>query len=156
MALKTANEATSIAIGSDHAGYPLKEWLIPLLREAGYEVADLGTHATESCDYPDFAEAVAVTVAEGRARFGLLVCGTGQGMAMTANKVAGIRAAAVSDTYSAWGSRAHNNANVLCLGARVVGLGLAEAIVDTWLSTGFAGSRHQRRVDKMMSLDHRS
>jgi ribose 5-phosphate isomerase B len=156
MALKTANEAIRIAVGSDHAGYPLKEWLVPLLTEAGYEVLDLGTHSTESCDYPDLAEAVAVAVAEGRARFGVLVCGTGQGMAMTANKVTGIRAAAVSDTYSAWGSRAHNNANVLCLGARVLGLGLAEAIVDTWLSTDYSGGRHQRRVDKMMSLDHRS
>jgi ribose 5-phosphate isomerase B len=155
MALNAPREAIRIAVGSDHAGYPLKELLIPLLREAGYDVVDLGTHGLASCDYPDFARAVALAVAEGQARFGLLTCGTGQGMAMTANRVAGVRAAVVSDTFSARASRAHNDANVLCLGARVLGPGLAEEILETWLSTDFAGDRHQRRIDKMMSLDHR-
>jgi len=138
-----------IAIGSDHAGFGLKEVVRAHLGAAGHEVQDLGTHSTDSVDYPDFAHQVAQAVASGEVDRGMLVCGTGQGMAMAANKVEGVRAGVCSDVFSARGTRAHNDANVLCLGERVVGAGLAIEIVDTWMSTGFEGGRHQRRVDKI-------
>jgi ribose 5-phosphate isomerase B len=143
-----------IAVGSDHAGLALKRTLLDHLAAAGHEPLDLGTHDGASCDYPDFAAAVATSVADGRAALGLLCCGTGIGMSMAANKVAGVRAAAVSDTFSARMTRLHNDCNVLCLGERVVGSGLARDIVDAWLGTSFEGGRHQRRVDKINALDN--
>ena len=141
-----------ISVGSDHAGLHLKLDLVEHLTTLGFAIDDVGTHGPESCDYPDFAIAVARKVASGVAHMGLLVCGTGQGMVMTANKVAGVRAAVVLDTFSARMARLHNNANVLCLGERVVGAGLARDIVDVWLSAEFEGGRHQRRVNKIDAL----
>ncbi len=142
-----------VAIGSDHAGYPLKEEVANALREDGYDIEDLGTYSTESCDYPDIAVAVAREVAAGRFDRGILICGTGIGVTITANKVKGIRAAAVSDTYSARMARAHNNANVLGMGGRVVGPGLAHEIAEAFLQTDFEGGRHERRVNKINALD---
>jgi len=138
-----------IVIGSDHAGFHLKQTVADHLRAAGHDIEDVGPQNTESVDYPDFAKQVAGGVAGGSADCGVLVCGTGQGMAMTANKVAGVRASVVSDVFSARGTRAHNNANVLCLGERVVGAGLALEIVDAWMGTEFEGGRHARRVSKI-------
>ena len=139
------------AVGADHGGVDLKDELVGWLRSAGHQVTDVGTDSHESCDYPDFAAAVAGKVSAGEAELGLLVCGTGQGLAMTANRVPGVRAAVVSDTFSARMSREHNDANVLCLGARVVGPGLARDIVDSWLGARFEGGRHARRVGKIES-----
>jgi ribose 5-phosphate isomerase B len=138
-----------IALGSDHAGLDLKNALMEHLSKAGHEVADQGTHERTSCDYPDFAKAVAREVLDGSAERGLLVCGTGQGMAMTVNKIPGIRAAVVSDTFSAKMTAAHNDARVLCLGQRVVGVGLAIEILEAWLATPFEGGRHAARVAKL-------
>lgn len=145
-----------IYAGSDHAGLGLKKQLVQHLRNEGHEVEDVGTHDHESTDYPDYAVRVAEAVAEGKAVYGLLVCGTGQGMAMAANKVNGIRAAVCHDTFSARSTRAHNDANVLCIGERVVGVGLAEDIVHAFLKTDFEGGRHARRVEKIMKLDGRN
>lgn len=142
----------NIAAGSDHAGLSLKKVLVERLRAAGHEVTDLGTHDGNSCDYPDYAAAVATAVAGGQAERGLLVCGTGQGMAMSANRFAGVRAAVVADSFSARATRQHNDANVLCLGERVVGAGVAGEIVDAFFGTPFEGGRHATRVAKMMSL----
>lgn len=142
-----------VAIGADHAGYALKETLAMYMRERGIEVIDFGTHGPDPVDYPDYARVVAEVVARGEADFGVLICGTGVGMAITANKVAGIRAAAVSDVYSARMSRAHNDANILCMGGRVVGPGLAIEILETWLRTPFEGGRHARRVEKIRALE---
>ena len=141
-----------IVVGSDHAGLVLKNDLMSYMSERGLEPVDLGTHDTSSCDYPDFAEKVARAVAAGESPWGLLVCGTGVGMSMAANKVPGVRAAVISDTFSAAATRQHDNANVLCLGERVVGAGLARAILDAWLGASFEGGRHQRRVNKMNAL----
>lgn len=138
-----------IAIGSDHAGLDLKLALVEHLAKAGHELEDVGTHERTSTDYPDHAKAVAQRVLSGQAERGLLVCGTGQGMAMTVNKVPGLRAAVVSDTFSAKMAAAHNDARVLCLGQRVVGPGLATEIVDAWLATAFEGGRHAGRVAKI-------
>ncbi len=142
-----------IAIGADHAGYALKETLVAYMRERGLEVLDFGTHSSDSVDYPDYARAVAEAVARGDADFGVLICGTGVGMSIAANKVPGIRAAAVSDVYSARMSRAHNDANILCMGGRVVGPGLAIEILETWLRTPFEGGRHARRLEKIRQLE---
>jgi len=143
-----------VAIGADHAGYPLKEEVANALRDDGYEIEDFGTYSIESVDYPDIAIQVAAAVAAGRFDRGILICGTGIGMTITANKIKGIRAAAASDTYSARMARAHNNANVLGMGGRVVGPGLAHDIARAFLDTDFeAGSRHERRVNKMNALD---
>ncbi|MCS6963295.1 ribose 5-phosphate isomerase B [Thermoflexus sp.] len=142
-----------IAIGADHAGYTLKETLVAYMREHGIEVIDFGTHGPDSVDYPDYARVVAEAVAGGGADFGVLICGTGIGMSIAANKVPGIRAAAVSDVYSARMSRAHNDANILCLGGRVVGPGLAIEILETWLRTSFEGGRHARRLEKIRQLE---
>lgn len=138
-----------IAIGSDHAGLNLKAVLRAHLEGRGIEIEDVGTHGPESVDYPDFAKAVAHEVAGGDADLGVIVCGTGIGVAMAANKVPGIRAATVSDTFSARATRQHNDCNVLCLGERVVGPGLATDLVDAWLDASFEGGRHQRRVNKI-------
>ena len=142
-----------IATGSDHAGLVLKAGLVEFLESQGHTVTDLGTHDNSSCDYPDFAGAVAGAVAGGEADFGLLLCGTGVGMCMAANKVSGIRAAVVSDPFSARATRQHNDANVLCMGERVVGAGLAREILAAWLDAEYEGGRHQRRIDKITALE---
>lgn len=142
-----------IACGSDHAGLQLKLVLKEHLEEKGIQVVDVGTHTEDSVDYPDFGAAVARKVAAKEADLGLLVCGTGVGVCIAANKVPGVRAAVVSDTFSARATREHNDANVLCMGQRVVGPGLAKEILDAFLGATFEGGRHQRRVDKLNALD---
>jgi ribose 5-phosphate isomerase B len=142
-----------IALGADHAGYQLKDQIKQHLQEQGISVRDEGTSSPESVDYPDYARAVAHDVSEHRADLGILVCGSGIGMAITANKVDGIRAANVSTEYEAQMSREHNNANVLTLGARIVNADVAFRIVDKWLATQFAGGRHERRVEKIMAIE---
>jgi ribose 5-phosphate isomerase B len=138
-----------VAIGADHGGIHLKDALVAHLLGAGHDVEDLGTHSDASVDYPDFAHAVCAQILAGEADRGVLVCGTGQGMAMAANKVAGIRAAVVADTFSAQMAAEHNDAQILCLGERVVGSGLAGACLDAWLGSSFAGGRHERRIAKL-------
>lgn len=136
-----------VAIAFDHAGLVLRPAVEQAVTDGGGEIVDLGTRSTEECDYPDFAFAAADAVVSGRADLAIVCCGTGIGSAMAANKVSGIRAAAVCDTFSARMSRLHNNANVLCLGGRVVGLGLARELVTAWLGTPFSGDeRHRRRL----------
>ncbi len=142
-----------IALGADHAGFELKNHIKQYLADRGISVDDKGTLSNDSCDYPDFARAVAEDVAKHRANFGILVCGTGIGMSMAANKVPGIRAAHVTTDFEAQMAREHNDANVLTLGARVVAEPAALHIVDTWLNTQFAGGRHQKRVDKIMAIE---
>jgi ribose 5-phosphate isomerase B len=142
-----------IAIGSDHAGFQLKETVKARLVEQGFDLVDVGTTSDASVDYPDYAAAVAHEVASGDSDRGILVCGTGIGMAMAANKVSGVRAAPAGDLESARLSREHNDANVLTLGARITPPDLALAIVRLFLDTPFAGGRHQRRVDKISALD---
>lgn len=143
-----------IALGSDHAGFSLKQEVKNLLEELGHEVYDAGTHSTESSDYPDFAAAVGRMVAGGEADAGILICGTGVGMSIAANKVKGIRAAACYDPFTARMAREHNDANVLCLGAWVVGKGLAMEIVRAFLSAQFSGAeRHLRRISKVKALE---
>jgi ribose 5-phosphate isomerase B len=138
-----------IAVGADHAGWSLKEPLVAFLIEQGWDVEDFGTFMAESVDYPDFAAKVAGAVARGDADRGLLLCGSGQGMCMTANKVVGVRAALAHDVVSARLAREHNDANVLTMGARFVAKPLAEEILLVFLSTNFAGGRHQRRIEKI-------
>lgn len=140
-------ENLKVAIGSDHGGFNYKESIIDYLKARNIEYTDVGTYTRESCDYPEIAQKVAKIVASGEADRGILICGTGIGMSIAANKVRNIRAALCGDTYSARVSRAHNNANILCLGERVIGEHLALDIVDIWLKTGFEGGRHKRRVD---------
>ncbi len=137
----------SIVIGSDHAGWNLKNAIKEHLEAAGYEVTDVGPDAAESCDYSENALKVARFVADGDYSKGILICGTGLGMSMAANRVHGVRAALCWTEYLARMSRAHNNANVLCLGEWVTGVGLALSILDVWLQTEFEGGRHQRRID---------
>ncbi|MDO5039604.1 ribose 5-phosphate isomerase B [Clostridium sp.] len=144
-----------IALGSDHGGYNLKNEIISYLKENGYETKDFGTYSTESCDYPDYALKVAEAVANNEFEFGILVCGTGIGISISANKVPGIRAALCSDTFSAHATREHNNANILALGERVVGTGLAIDIVKTFLNSKFEGDRHQRRIDKISKIEEK-
>jgi ribose 5-phosphate isomerase B len=142
-----------IAIGADHAGYRLKERLRELLAGEGHEVSDLGTDSEESVDYPPICAAVGCEVAAGRAERGIVLGGSGQGEQLAANKVNGVRAALCNDLYTARFSRLHNDANVLSMGARVVGEGLAEEILRTWLATEFEGGRHQRRVDQLAAIE---
>ena len=142
-----------IALGSDHAGLPLKNDIIKHLEGKGIEIKDFGTYTEESCDYPDYAQKVAEKVAAKEFDFGILVCGTGIGISIAANKVKGVRAALCSDTFSAHACREHNNANILALGQRVVGLGLALDIVDNFLNAKFEGGRHEKRVNKMMEIE---
>jgi ribose 5-phosphate isomerase B len=142
-----------IALGADHAGYQLKDQIKQHLEQQGISVHDEGTSSPESVDYPDYARVVAHDVSEQRADLGILVCGSGIGMAITANKVDGIRAANVSTEYEAQMSREHNNANVLALGARIVNVDVAFRIVDKWLATQFAGGRHERRVEKITAIE---
>jgi ribose 5-phosphate isomerase B len=138
-----------IVIASDHAGVELKKEVVRLVRAAGHEASDLGPDDTRSVDYPDYAHRVAAAVAVGEVERGILICGTGIGMSMTANRHAGVRAALCHDAFTAEMSRRHNDANVLCLGARVIGSGVAEQIVRVFLDTPFEGDRHQRRVEKI-------
>ena len=143
-----------ITIGCDHAGYELKLKVIAHLRERGIEVIDVGTHSTDSCDYPAISHAVCKNIQDGVTELGILVCGTGIGMSMAANKHRGIRAAACSDTFSARLTRVHNDANVLCFGERVVGMGLACDLVDSFIDAEFEGGKHQRRVDMITSIEN--
>lgn len=142
-----------IVIASDHAGFDLKNTLIGLLKNDGYEIEDCGTNSKDSCDYPVFAEKACRYMLGGGAESCILVCGTGIGMSLAANKIKGIRAACCSDTYSAKYTRLHNDANVLCMGARVVGEGLAYELAKIFLETEFEGGKHQRRVDLISALE---
>ena len=144
-----------VAIGCDHAGLTLKNAVIEHLKQRGFEINDCGTYDSASCHYPVFAQKVAEAVTSGAAEKGILVCGTGGGMSMAANKIKGIRAACVSDCFSAEATRAHNDANIVCFGQRVVGEGLAFKIVDTFLDTKFEGGRHQIRIDMVNELDNK-
>lgn len=137
---------TSIIIGSDHGGFKLKSEIVKHLQGLGYEVSDLGCYDTESCDYPVIAKAVAEKVLEKNSR-GILVCGTGIGVSIVANRYNGIRASHCTDTFTARMTRMHNDSNILCLGERITGVGLALDIVDIWLKTEFEGGRHQKRID---------
>ena len=136
-----------VAIGCDHGGLDLKDTVKSVLIEFGHEIDDQGCNSSESVDYPNFAKAVSLLVKEGECERGILICGTGIGMSMAANRIPGIRAALCHEMFSARMSREHNDANVLCLGARVIGQGLAAETVRTWMTTDFAGGRHQRRID---------
>jgi ribose 5-phosphate isomerase B len=145
----------SVAVGADHGGWELKERLAAHLRDRGFEVSDCGTHGPESVDYPDFAHAVARRVASGGSRWGVIVDGAGIGSAMVANKVPGVRAALCYDLSSARNSREHNHANVLTLGAGLIGAGLARQIVDAWLATPWGEGRHARRVAMIDEVERR-
>jgi ribose 5-phosphate isomerase B len=138
--------AERIIIGSDHGGFNLKNEIVDYLKKLGYEVSDLGCYTTDSCDYPIIAKAVANEVLNTNSR-GILVCGTGIGVSIAANRFAGIRASHCTDTFTARMTRLHNNSNILCLGERTTGIGLALDIVDIWLKTDFEGGRHQKRID---------
>lgn len=138
-----------IAIGSDHGGFNLKQQVMKHLEERGLEYKDYGTYDTNSCHYPVYAKAVAKAITSGECERGILICGTGIGISIAANKVKGIRASLCSDTYSARLTRNHNNSNVLCMGERVLGVGLALDIVDAWLDAEFEGGRHQTRIDML-------
>ena len=146
-------ENLRIAIGSDHGGYEYKGQIVSHLKEKGYECVDVGTYSTDSCDYPVIARAVTTKITTGEADRGILVCGTGIGMSIVANKVKGIRAAACSEQFSAKYTRLHNDANVLCLGGRVIGIGTGLEMVDLFVDTDFEGGRHQRRVDMVMAIE---
>ena len=143
-----------IALGSDHAGYDLKAHLVGRLTEQGHDVLDLGTDSSESVDYPEFCAAVGRAVVAGDADWGIVLGGSGQGEQLAANKVKGVRAALCNCLYTARMARAHNDANVLSMGARVVGLSIAEEIVDLFATTDFEGGRHQRRVDQVMAIEN--
>jgi ribose 5-phosphate isomerase B len=143
-----------IAIGSDHAGFRLKEHFVTVLGAGGHEVVDLGTDSEEPVDYPIYCSAVGREVAAGRAERGVVLGGSGQGEQLAANKVKGVRAALCNDLYTAEYSRLHNDANVLSVGARVVGEGLADEILRVWLTTEFEGGRHQRRVDQITAIEN--
>lgn len=142
-----------IAIGCDHIGYPMKLHMIQYLQEKGYEMIDCGTDSTERCDYPVYGQRVALKVVNREADFGILICGTGVGISLAANKVDGIRAVVCSEPYSAALSRSHNDTNVLAFGARVVGEAVAEQIVDAFLGAQFEGGRHQKRVDMLSEIE---
>lgn len=144
-----------IAVGCDHGGFELKQAVIKFLEDNGYEYKDYGTYDTQSCDYPDIAAPVAKAVVAGEFDRGILICGTGIGIGIAANKVPGIRAALCHDTFSAHATREHNDSNILTMGQRVVGQGLALDIVKIWLTTEFEGGRHQKRIDKIHELEAR-
>jgi len=141
-----------VALGSDHAGLELRQAVREHLQNKGHEVVDMGTESAASTDYPIYAEKVAESIVQHQADLGILVCGSGVGMSMAANRVSGIRAVLATNEYLAEMSRAHNNANVLCLGQRILGVGVALNIVDAFLSTPFEGGRHQRRIDQIESI----
>lgn len=142
-----------IAIGSDHGGLELKAAIVKHLEKRGIDVEDFGCHSGESVDYPDYAKAVGEAIQQCRCERGILICGTGQGIAMSANKMKGIRCAVLADVFSAEMTRMHNDANVIALGGRVTGVGLALRIIDAYLDAEFEGGRHQTRIDKMMALE---
>ena len=142
-----------VAIGSDHGGFKLKAEIIGYLKEKQIEYKDFGTYTPDSVDYPDFARAVADAVVSGNYDRGILCCGTGIGVSIAANKVAGIRAALCHDTFSARMASEHNNANIITMGERVIGPGLARDIVEAWLNSEFAGGRHARRIDKITEIE---
>ncbi|BAG07760.1 MAG: ribose 5-phosphate isomerase B [Finegoldia magna] len=142
-----------IAIAADHGGFELKDSMVEYIKSLGNEVVDLGTNSADSVDYPDYAKKVCEEIQKGNSDLGILICGTGIGMSLAANKFEGIRAACVSDVYSAKMSRNHNNANVLCIGARVIGDEVAKLIIKTFLENEFEAGRHQRRVDKIMAFE---
>lgn len=142
-----------IAIGCDHGGYELKLEIIKHLKAKGFEIKDFGCNSTDSVDYPDYAYPVAKAVANGECEKGILICGTGIGMSIAANKVNGIRCALCGDTFSAHATREHNDSNVLALGARVTGVNLALDIVDTWLEAEFMGGRHINRINKITKIE---
>ena len=144
-----------IALGSDHGGFSLKKVIISHLESKNIEVTDFGTHNEASCDYPDYALKVAEEVVAQNFELGILICGTGIGIGIAANKVPGVRAALCSDTFSAHSTREHNNANILTLGARVVGEGLALDIVDTFINAKFQGDRHKNRIDKIAEIERK-
>ncbi len=142
-----------IVIGSDHGGFSLKEEIKKHLEARGTQYVDIGCHNTNSVDYPDIAKEACQKITDGQCEAGILICGTGIGISMAANKVKGIRAACCSDCFSAKYTRLHNNANVLCMGGRIVAPGLAEMMVDLFLDTQFEGGRHQRRIDKITAIE---
>ena len=142
-----------IAIGADHGGYQLKGEILTFLKDKGYDVKDFGTYEEKSCDYADYSIQVAEVVATKEFDFGILICGTGIGIGIAANKVPGIRAALCSDTFSAHATREHNDANILTMGQRVVGVGLALDIVNTFLTSKFEGDRHIKRIDKITAIE---
>lgn len=142
-----------IAIGCDHIGYPLKLHMVEYLMKKGYEVMDEGTNSGDRCDYPVYGYRVAMDVAERKAERGILICGTGVGISLAANKVPGIRAAVCSEAYTAALSRAHNNANIVAFGARVIGEAVAEQIVDAFLNTVYEAGRHQKRIDMLTEIE---
>ncbi|MFQ5809887.1 MAG: ribose 5-phosphate isomerase B [Armatimonadota bacterium] len=149
-----SGRALRVHIGADHGGFQLKQELLPFIRELGYVCTDLGTQDESSCDYPDIADAGARAVAAGEADRAVLICGTGVGMCIAANKVRGAYAANCTDTYTARMTRLHNNANILTLGGRVVGPELAKDIVETWLGAEYSGeSRHERRLGKVQQIE---
>ncbi len=150
------SESRTVALGADHGGYPMKEMLKAYLEKSNYQVIDCGTDSTESVDYPDIAYSVASKVSQGSAWRGIIIDGAGIGSCMAANKVPGVRAALCYDHATAVNSREHNNANVLTLGAGLIGDNLAKQIVDIWLNTKFAGGRHARRVDKITAIENKT
>lgn len=143
-----------IAMGNDHTAVELKNIIKEFAQEKGYEVLDLGTNSSESCDYPVYGEKVGKAVASGQADLGIVICGTGVGISLAANKVKGIRACVCSEPYTAKLSRMHNNSNVLAFGARVVGSEMAKMITEEWLNASYEGGRHQRRVDMLMEIEN--
>lgn len=144
-----------VAIGSDHGGFVMKTEIISFLNELGYEVVDVGTYSDESCDYPDYAYAVAYSIAKGEAWRGIMIDGAGIGSCMAANKVPGIRAACCYNEFTARNGREHNDANVLTLGSKAIGIEVAKAVVKIFLTTWFGGGRHKKRVDKVMDIEKR-
>ena len=142
-----------IAIGNDHGGVELKQHLVQYLEEKGYEVVNFGSDVTDSTDYPIYAERVSKAVVSGECEKGILICGTGIGISISANKIHGVRCALCSEPVSAALARQHNDANIIAMGARTIGPVMAEGILDVFLNTGFEGGRHQRRVDMIMKLD---
>lgn len=144
-----------IGIGNDHSALELKAEIIEFVEAMGHEIVDYGTKTTDSCDYPVYGEAVGNAVVNKEVDLGILICGTGLGISMAANKVKGVRAAVCSEPFTAKMSRAHNNANIIAFGARVVGAELAKMIVDAFINTEFEGGRHQRRVDMLMAIENK-
>lgn len=144
-----------IGIGNDHAALEMKNQVMEYLEEKGYEVINYGTNTPESCNYPEFGEKVGRAVVSGEVDCGILICGTGVGISLAANKVKGVRAVVCSEPYSAKLSKQHNNTNILAFGARVVGIELAKMIIDEWLGAEFEGGRHQTRVDMIMAIENK-
>ena len=143
-----------IGIGNDHAAVDMKNEIVEYLQQKGYEVVNYGTDTNESCNYPDYGKKVGKAVVAGEGDLGILICGTGVGISLAANKVKGVRAVVCSEPYSAKLSRQHNNTNVLAFGARVIGIEMAKMIIDEWLAAEFMGGRHQTRVDMIMAIEN--